>query len=323
MLQKIFCLFVIAGMLFAACKKNNTGTDPAPVPTNNDPYIPPKWDRKDLLDAGNFCDIQMMNKKLAYAADSKGQFWRTVDSGNNWARTVIISPVEIIGAIHFISDAKGFAITDTRILKTTDSGSTWQMLAFISGGHDIFFTDEQTGFYSSSSAVFKTTNGGVTWVFSRTAENGKLVFVSAANGWVNDKNARLYATANGGTNWTLLNSAAAGGQSPFYYGLHAWNAQHVAAGKVNALRITQTGSTPLTNIVDTAHPGAITSVHYTGPGKGFLISNKHFISRFNLPDTLVRGETILSAGGFNEMSFTDSTTGMICGNNGLILRLRK
>ncbi|MBL7728819.1 MAG: hypothetical protein JNM68_14080, partial [Dinghuibacter sp.] len=102
-----------------------------------------------------------------------------------------------------------------------------------------------------------------------------------------------------------------------------YNTQHVAAGRVNALRITQTGAAPFSNITDTVYAGATTSVHYTAPGQGFMITDKMRVAAFKLPDTLVRGQQILSNGPLNEMSFTDSVTGMICGDLGVILRYRK
>lgn len=324
MLQKIFCLLLAAGVLFAACKKNNTETDPPTPPGNNDPYIPPKWDRKDIPLAGNFCDIQMMNRALAYACDSKGQFWRTTDSGNTWVRTHTLPIVEIINALWFVNSSTGFAITDNRVLKTTDSGVTWQLRSFIPNSRDVYFADTLNGFYSGTGGVYRTSNGGTTWTFSRNADFPKLCFISAQKGWFNGRDSRWYTTSDGGVNWSLVHSAASGPQSSaFMYGLHAWDAQHVAAGKINSLRITQNGAAPVTNITDTLNNGTVTAVHYTGPGKGFMITNKMLVSAFKLPDTLVRGQQILANGPLNEMSFVDSITGLICGDNGVMLRYRK
>lgn len=75
-------------------------------------------------------------------------------------------------SLTFINEANGFAVSNHgKIVKTTDSGKTWQTVATL--GDDMLlgkvqFTDSQNGFVTAGDSnggyLYKTTDGGNTWI---------------------------------------------------------------------------------------------------------------------------------------------------------------
>ena len=120
-----------------------------------------------------------------------------------------------LNSIFMISNDTGWvAGQDGIILKTTDSGITWnsQMSATNEWIYSIFFIDDQKGWATGQNGmIIKTTNGGATWTeISKFTSSWffSVFFIDDDNGWVSGQNGLVYNTSDGGNSWNLQYSGA-------------------------------------------------------------------------------------------------------------------
>tara|TARA_B110000211_G_C14047315_1_gene539600 strand:+ start:375 stop:1544 length:1170 start_codon:yes stop_codon:yes gene_type:complete len=121
---------------------------------------------------------------------------------------------ENLTSIEFIGNTGFCAGENGELLKSTNSGQTWNLIT--SGTIDnitsILFLDVNTGYFSTSTGfVFKTTDGGVSWT------NNKLQSIGAINGidFLNNSiglavgdNGAIFRTSDGGTSWNSLGNVS-------------------------------------------------------------------------------------------------------------------
>jgi photosystem II stability/assembly factor-like uncharacterized protein len=130
----------------------------------------------------------------------------------------INSPViDGIFDITFINDNTGFCIGQDGIIKTTDSGNTWNLIDSSPSGGRIFFLNSSIGFVTSGNAVYKSTNSGTTWDQVSTFGNetpGGIHFTTSDIGYIITSiygppgGSFIYKTVNGGSSWVKTNSFA-------------------------------------------------------------------------------------------------------------------
>jgi len=121
----------------------------------------------------------------------------------------------------------GYAIDDNRILKTTNQGLSWSVIASFPGkiftnleavdNNNVFVLSTGT----SAGGLLKTTNGGSSWqevVLPVLPERAIMYahFISASTGWADisgrlpgdrDTKYYFYKTTDGGNSWSMLNNA--------------------------------------------------------------------------------------------------------------------
>jgi photosystem II stability/assembly factor-like uncharacterized protein len=143
---------------------------------------------------------EYLNKNLLHSADG-GFTWNEVETGHR-------------GTFHqmdFISDQVGFALTDDpELLKTTDAGSTWEILNIPFDStyfSDLLFLDENTGFICAwPNTLLKTLNGGTDWeIYSFDTLNhiNSADFINAEEGWVVGSQGFAAHTRDGGNSWEI------------------------------------------------------------------------------------------------------------------------
>jgi photosystem II stability/assembly factor-like uncharacterized protein len=139
-----------------------------------------------MADCKMLFDIKMLNKNLGFAAaatnediaQSNAQILKTTDGGKSW-KTVYRSnrPYETTWKLSFPTDKVGYAtvqlynpdtlVTQQIIIKTTDSGETWQELNLTQDNKarqfGIGFIDENHGFIGTMNSGFETVDGGKTF----------------------------------------------------------------------------------------------------------------------------------------------------------------
>jgi photosystem II stability/assembly factor-like uncharacterized protein len=103
---------------------------------------------------------------LAVALDTYSQgTWQTLPS---------VPPYGRFDDMYFINDSTGFIAQESMVFKTSDRGSSWNLISFLDSNYSyvrsIEFINDSVGFagllYSSSPLsgnLFKTTNGGHSW----------------------------------------------------------------------------------------------------------------------------------------------------------------
>jgi photosystem II stability/assembly factor-like uncharacterized protein len=101
------------------------------------------------------------------------------------------------------------------ILKTTNSGNSWQLISAISNITiaDIDFINEDTGWVCGYDGmdpkIYRSTNGGYNWVSQTVPEQAlfffyTIKFISDTLGLCAGELGQILRTTNGGINWTML-----------------------------------------------------------------------------------------------------------------------
>lgn len=178
--------------------------------------------------------------------------------------------------------AAGFGGT---VLKSTNSGQSWQTLTSPSASNinKIFFppTGSATTGWVATTGVYKSTNGGINWVQQLTSGSfSDLAFIDLNTGFA-VRTTIVSKTTNGGTNFT--------------------NISYTANTAINASKIKHViGQTVMVLGVDNAN-------------------DTTFVFRStNLGDTWT--QIFKTPGVFFDMNFVNSSTGIMCGDNGLTKR---
>lgn len=116
-------------------------------------------------------------------------------------------------SVSFTATTTGTAVgVDGLILRTTDSGSTWN--AQTSGTTDwlygVFMFDVNEGWaVGDNGTILHTVNGGTTWAAQTstvTVQLRSVHFVSATVGWAVGASGTIVATTDGGTTWATQTS---------------------------------------------------------------------------------------------------------------------
>ena len=151
--------------------------------------------------------------------DGQARIKKTTDGGLTWT-SVFQSDSGSVHSFHFVNGTTGFAGLYGRVLRTVDTGATWQvvvtMLGTVTGVH---FINEQEGFACGgvNKLVLHTTDGGNTWtdmnfpsatlpqlrgIHFSTPLIGYVISGSAASGG----EGIISKTIDGGATWTQLST---------------------------------------------------------------------------------------------------------------------
>lgn len=114
----------------------------------------------------------------------------------------------------YFAGAVGYALVDNQILKTTNSGISWNRV-YTNANTDFLrfnFLDAQKGFAIANGGLVKTSDGGSTWqpIGKPSGYLRDASFTDELNGWI-VQDGVIYKTSNGGTSWDALN-----GQDNFF-----------------------------------------------------------------------------------------------------------
>jgi photosystem II stability/assembly factor-like uncharacterized protein len=147
-----------------------------------------------------------LNGWLGYG---NGSVFRTVNGGVSWTQQTT-GTSGIIDEIQFVNDQVGYIVSPGSgsgplLLKTTNSGQSWQLINTNNGGNALYFFNESKGFVGSLNGfLFSTTDGGQSFVSEGRPSNSTIHAVDFASdniGWFSGLNNTLYSTTNGGTTW--------------------------------------------------------------------------------------------------------------------------
>ena len=151
------------------------GCEPAATPQVD---WDPSWEVQYSDSTTYFWAVSIVDENTVWVAGTQGRVARTADGGENWIVT------EVPGAeglqfrdVHAFSGQEAFVLSigngpDSRIYKTTDGGSSWE-LSFQNedpnGFFDCFsFWDRETGVafsdsYEGEFTLMRTRDGGLSW----------------------------------------------------------------------------------------------------------------------------------------------------------------
>ena len=129
------------------------------------------------------------------------------------------SATTILKSIDFINVNTGWVAGSSGnygvVLKTTNSGNNWQVIANISELciYDIDFINAMTGWicgndFNFDPKIFRTTNGGNNWTIQNVPANdawyfNTIKFVNSNLGFCGGQSGQILKTTNMGVNWTI------------------------------------------------------------------------------------------------------------------------
>jgi photosystem II stability/assembly factor-like uncharacterized protein len=114
--------------------------------------------------------IHFLDSDRGFVTGTQGRILKTTDGGKTWSEN---SPTyNNINNLQFVTKTTGFAQTGNSFFKTTDSGSSWNIVGSINEDRyysvsTFKFLNENLGYAATGGTyggyIFKTTDGGVTW----------------------------------------------------------------------------------------------------------------------------------------------------------------
>lgn len=181
------------------------------------------WVTQETPTEENINSISFANEFIGCAVGEKGTILITKNSGHTW--TKINSPVNgHLKKVIMTDINNGYILVEKTaylkgfVLKTTDSGITWNITEFPSQFQSeiemtgMSFVDNNNGWICGKfGLIFHTNNGGKTWEYQENARdvaaNTKLNAIFMTNlkeGWACGDKGTLLHTINGGQNWTKM-----------------------------------------------------------------------------------------------------------------------
>ncbi|MBK8552111.1 MAG: hypothetical protein IPL53_14035 [Ignavibacteria bacterium] len=293
----------------------------------------------------NFKNCFFINNNTGWISGDSGTIIKTTNEGLTWS----ILPTGVyndIQSIFFINERLGWAVSNevfpdtnsflgTRILKTTDGGSSWINYMYPDSNkfmRSIYFLDSLTGFMVGAPiTIVRTGDAGFRWESMDTdsslqlglpLENIKFINdqVGYACGGFRDIAGAMWTTTNGGFNWKGLIIAP----EPFM-DIYIFNpAKAIAVGgdfEYGSSYVNTTNQGVHWNYDTLGTFGVATGIDFRTPSEGWIALA--IAQKFTY--TLDTGRTWTSiytpdSVSVNDLQFTDSLHGWAVGYNGVVLK---
>ena len=138
---------------------------------------------------------------------------KTTNAGVTWTSTYVNYH---LFSVCFPDSNTGYAVgaegSNGIIIKTTDGGTTWNILPTEADNPllSVFFTDDNTGYAVGwMGTCIKTTDGGTTWTnlpIGTIAQLNSVYFPTSNSGYVVDIGGDIFKTTDAGNNWSVDSS---------------------------------------------------------------------------------------------------------------------
>jgi len=158
------------------------------------------------VDIGNTLHcVFFSTANIGYVGGEYGTIFKTINGGTTWTKQAGLLRNGPVETIYFIDNNTGYAFGDG-LFKTTDAGSTWQILTDQIGGQSAYFIDADTAYAVGGDSgdhcsIDKTTDGGHTW-FSQFCGTINVLysvfFIDAHTGYAVGEGGIILKTTNGG-----------------------------------------------------------------------------------------------------------------------------
>ncbi|WP_310992691.1 YCF48-related protein [Aequorivita marina] len=105
--------------------------------------------------------------------------------------------------MHFVSAETGYIITESELLNTQNAGVTWEKMQGVSNANDINFRNELGYIVGNNGYVIKSTDSGDTWNTVAIGTSGNLNTVSIIDEFniIISSDTKLISTTDGGATW--------------------------------------------------------------------------------------------------------------------------
>ncbi|WP_027386562.1 photosystem II stability/assembly factor-like protein [Chryseobacterium gregarium] len=185
------------------------------------------WTQQTVSTATNqyYRNIEFLNENVGFLGTLSSDFYKTIDGGNSWQRVNNISPYpQAICGLDCVGTSTvygcGAWFYPAYIIKSTDSGNTWQyidMSSYANALVEIHFVTENIGYAAGNddngAVILKTTDGGNSWlkIYNSNIENeyvwkmqfldNNQIFCSIESELPNT--GKLLKSLNGGFSWEI------------------------------------------------------------------------------------------------------------------------
>jgi photosystem II stability/assembly factor-like uncharacterized protein len=167
--------------------------------------------------------VYFLDEQRGWVAGSNGTLLYTADGGENWQTSERRPTEDTIRDLYFVDERTGWIVCERDIyklrtkdeqraylMKTTDSGRTWQRVNLTSADTDArlmraIFTNGGRGWaFGEAGALYQTRDNGLSW--SRRAAPTRYLllggtFLDADHGWLVGAGGTILQTFDGGESW--------------------------------------------------------------------------------------------------------------------------
>lgn len=161
--------------------------------------------------------IHFFDTRRGVTASDGGKIFVTADGGENWGEVrAWTGNTDYVFDLDFLNDRIGWAVGLDGVLKTTDGGNRWLMMAKETkeeaiAGRAIDFVDAKRGWLVGQYAkAMSTIDGGRTWTPISLPLHGDerphlwdVFFIDEREGWISGEEGTLFHTTDGGKTWSL------------------------------------------------------------------------------------------------------------------------
>ncbi|MCX6158134.1 MAG: YCF48-related protein [Ignavibacteriae bacterium] len=260
--------------------------------------------------------IQSIDGNKLWSSGLNSYNWKTTNGGANW----VFDNLSTLLNIHYttFTDVNtGFALAGRgSVYKTTNFGNNWtSSFEYASEVFSFCYLNSQTLWAFADQSIFKTTNSGVNWItFTNPGNITKAVFFDEQNGF-GSNSSYLFRTSNSGVNWTQSSQDLINDYS-FINAQTGWTTS--GADTMTVIRRTTNGGlnwTQLSVIV-----ANINSIRFMNQSTGYLLAYDKLYRTTNGGITW-KYVYISNSLRIFAMDLSDASTGWLCGDNSLIIKL--
>ena len=263
--------------------------------------------------------INFVNVNTGITVGRFGSTHYTINGGLNWSRTTF-GWTNLIYKVQYIDNNTGWAAGQGGVLRTTNSGISWDTSMNNKTFYGMHFVNSYTGWvagYTSNPLIYKTTNGGLNWQQQFIGGSNVLksiYFANADTGCVVGDNGFIANTMNGGLDWQIQIS----GTTNYLESVKFINTKTgwAAGGGSNAvIKTTNSGYNwfPLTSVPF----GTYRDIFFVNANTGGIISGTNFYKTTNGGSNWITYSTG-STSGFFGMHFINENSGWLVGEYGTI-----
>ncbi len=274
------------------------------------------------LKAISFADAQ--TGFICGAKKLNSLIFKTINSGVSWEAINTGVPMQY-NSIFFVNQNTGYACgglgnLSGKLLKTTDSGNSWNLILQDSNiFYQVFFPDELTGYITGRNSRFlKTINAGANWtaINNISPSISSLFFTSSNTGFCSGFYGPVFKTTNAGVNWTQQDLL---GIKKFYF----YSEQiGFGIGSTGIIKTTNNGDNWV--VLNTNPSHIFNDMHFFNESTGYVIGSRTNYGGI-ITKTTDGGNTWLNIDtGYYDylygIDFATNDLGYITGYNGTILK---
>jgi photosystem II stability/assembly factor-like uncharacterized protein len=205
----IVLLFILGGILLAACQSPAVAPTATPEPTATATENPQPWQTlTEFPPLPLETLVGFHDAKFGIYIGDDSQVFYSEDGGANWQPSEI-SSLALYG-LDIVDRDTAWVCGNRSTRLTTDGARTWQNAADFGEGipnncRFLSFLDSKTGWAATSSKLGSTTDGASTWTdLALPKDAGKIAAISlyaAGKGYLLDNSGNLFSTEDNGQTW--------------------------------------------------------------------------------------------------------------------------